>query len=218
MRAGAYAGAPQSDKKRGVSSKTAVLTPLRRETSGTIFLVAFFSKIQNAPESRKGGSAKSRKRGTRRSGTLCEAKENRFLLYGEARRKKRPKSKAQRGLEDGAKARRKKTEEEGQSRRNQKTPARCFGKAFALCFFCTRFRRFSDCQRERRTAKAAGISGRNGRVFFVPFTALPAPPKLPEGRAKKSRKSRNRENYRARRSKIFPSRSFQRSSPPSNTA
>lgn len=187
MRAGAYAGAPQSDKKRGISSKTAVLIPFRHETSGTIFWVAFFSKIQNAPESRKGGSAKRRKRGTRRSGTLCAAKENRSPLYGKGQKQgvkeKAEKQGTKKRPEDGGKARRKKTEEEGQSRRNQKTPARCFGKAFALCFFCIRFRRFSDCQRERR-----------------------------------AKKSRNRENYRVRRSKIFPSRSFQRSSPPSNTA
>ncbi len=89
MRAGAYAGAPQSDKKRSFSSKTAVLTP----------------------------------------------------FGGKARRKNR-----------------------GEGRRDRK---------------------------------------------------MPAPPEAPEGRAKKSR---NRENYRARRSKIFPSRSFQRSSPPSNRA
>lgn len=86
MRAGAYAGAPQSDKKRGISSKTAVLIPFRHETSGTIFWVAFFSKIQNAPESRKGGSAKSRKRGTRRRGTFCAAKENRSPLYGKGQK------------------------------------------------------------------------------------------------------------------------------------
>lgn len=183
------------------------------------FFGSLFSVKFRTP--RKAGKAEAQKAGSAElGGEELFARQKKTDLRSTERdrskaQRKRPKSKAQRDLEDGGKAGRKKTEEGGQSRRNQKTPARCFGKAFALCFFCTRFRRFSDCQRERRTAKAAGISGRNGRVFFVPFTALPAPPKLPKGRAKKSR---NRANYRARRSKIFPSRSFQRSSPPSNTA
>lgn len=214
MRAGAYAGAPQSDKKRKISSKTAVLVPFAMKRPAQFFGSLFSVKFRT---SRKAGKPEARNSAERNS-LRGKRKQISALRKGTEARRKGKGRKArhkEKGLEDGAKARRKKTEERGQSRRNQKTPARCFGKAFALCFFCTRFRRFSDCQRERRTAKAAGISGRNGRVFFVPFTALPAPPKLPEGRAKKSR---NRANYRARRSKIFPSRSFQRSSPPSNTA
>lgn len=181
------------------------------------FFGSLFSVKFKTP--RKAGKAEVRKAGSAELGGaefFARQKKTDFCSTEKQGAKKGRKARhKEKGLEGGAKARRKKTEEGGQSRRNQKTPARCFGKAFALCFFCTRFRRFSDCQRERRTAKAAGIFGRNGRAFFVPFTALPAPPKLAEGRAKKSR---NRENYRARRSKIFPSRSFQRSSPPSNTA